>query len=169
MEQRITPDNITDLKDNEVFVFGSNESGFHGAGAALMAKMKWGARERQGFGMVGQTFAIPTKDWDIEVLPLPEIWDYVDRFLAFADSRPELNFMVTQIGCGLAGYTPAHIAPMFTDAMSMSNVWLPKEFIDVIRLQVREHGKTEQSSKSKEEATEKGEKELESLRNGEGI
>lgn len=130
---RVTPEDIQNLKGGEVFVFGSNELGLHGSGAARIAR-QWGAGLGQGFGMMAQTFAIPTKDWEIEQLPLEVIKFYVDRFIAFAD-RPmskRWKFYVTKIGCGLAGYTPKDIAPMFEQAMNIKTVYLPQEFIDII-------------------------------------
>lgn len=127
---RYTPNNITHLEDGEIFVFGSNEAGIHGAGAAKLA-LKWGAKMGQGVGLYGQTYAIPTKDHNIKTLDLVSIADYVADFLDFADLHPELTFLVTQIGCGLAGYTPEDIAPLFETYPL--NVILPKEFVDILR------------------------------------
>lgn len=124
----ITPDNITALKPNEVFCYGSNTSGRHGSGAAKTA-LKWGAiYGRDGFA--GQTYGISTKGDNIEILPLVNVKLHVDRFVAFARSRPDLTFLVTQIGCGLARRTPADIAPMFN--LAPANVALPKSFWDVL-------------------------------------
>lgn len=123
---RYTPDNIQVLKKNEIFVFGSNEAGIHGAGAAKKA-MDFGAVYGVGFGLQGQTFAIPTKDYLVKTLSLKEIKAYVDDFLKFAESRKDLTFLVTKIGCGLAGYTFEDIAPMF-EGSNMENVVLPREF-----------------------------------------
>lgn len=127
---RFTPNNISHLEDNEVFVFGSNEAGIHGAGAAKLA-LQWGAKMGQGVGLHGQTYAIPTKDHNIRTLDLVSIADYVADFLDFADLHPESTFLVTQIGCGLAGYTPEDIAPLFETYPL--NVVLPKNFVDIIR------------------------------------
>lgn len=99
-----------------VFVFGSNEAGIHGAGAALFAYNKRGARYGFGYGHSGDSFAIPTKNEDIRTLPLDIINAYVCGFLAYATGKRKLKFMVTRIGCGLAGYTDADIAPMFVGA-----------------------------------------------------
>lgn len=96
-----------------IFVFGSNEAGVHGSGAARDALLKHGAGFGIGFGPCGDSFAIPTKDWNIKTLPTHVIDQYISRFIAYANFRPDLRFMVTQIGCGLAGYTPELIAPMF--------------------------------------------------------
>lgn len=99
-----------------VFVFGSNEAGIHGAGAAAFAYAKRGARYGFGYGHSGDSFAIPTKNEDIRTLPLDIINAYVCGFLAYATGKRKLKFMVTRIGCGLAGYTDADIAPMFVGA-----------------------------------------------------
>jgi hypothetical protein len=123
-----TPDNIVTLKPNEVFVFGSNEAGIHGAGAAKLALNKFGAEWGNGIGLQGQSYAIPTKDFDIRTLSLDLIKHYVDEFLEFAKYNPDFTFFVTQIGCGLAGRTPKEIAPMFKT--HSNNVILPKVFHD---------------------------------------
>ena len=124
---KYTPEIITSLEKNQIFVFGSNESGIHGAGAAAFAQRKFGAVRGQGFGLAGQTFAIPTKDWSIQSLPLENIEFYVQRFIAFAEIESEFEFLVTKIGCGLAGFTIEQIAPMFSGEMP-SNIILPEEF-----------------------------------------
>lgn len=109
-----------------VFVFGSNLAGRHGKGAALWAKQHRGAIYGQGEGYQGHSYAIPTKDERINTLPLFRIRNYAHRFKRFAREHPELTFQLTPIGCGLAGYTPEQIAPMFDDVPS--NVILPEEF-----------------------------------------
>lgn len=96
-----------------IFVFGSNEAGIHGAGAALHARIEHAARIGQGFGYCGYSFAIPTKDHRIRTLKLTIIEAYVERFIDFAIDRNELKFNVTRIGCGLDGYTDNDIAPLF--------------------------------------------------------
>lgn len=98
-----------------IFVFGSNEAGIHGAGAARTAHISHGAKLHQGFGPAGLSFAIPTKDWRIQTLPLDEIEHYVNRFIEYARSQTS-TFQVTAIGCGLAGYRHDHIAPLFRAA-----------------------------------------------------
>lgn len=118
---------ITELQANEVFVFGSNLAGRHGAGAAKQA-LKWGAIYGVGVGHRGKTYAIPTKDENIQTLPLYQIKEYVKEFISYAKDRPEI-FLVTAIGCGLAGYQPKDIAPMFNDVSK--NIVLPKEFTNV--------------------------------------
>lgn len=109
-----------------IFVFGSNEAGRHGAGAALHARRCHGARLGQGVGLQGDSYAIPTKDRRLRTLPLPVIRRYVENFLDFARSHPSLAFQVTRIGCGLAGYSDADIAPMF--AAAPDNCILPEEW-----------------------------------------
>lgn len=99
-----------------VFVFGSNLAGIHGAGAAKYAVEQRGAAWKKGTGHHGNSYAIPTKDQRIETLPLEVIEFYVDKFCDYATEHPELEFQVTQIGCGLAGYKPEQIAPMFAHA-----------------------------------------------------
>lgn len=113
----------------KVFVFGSNESGFHGAGAAAYAVKKYGAQIGIGFGPTGQAFAIPTKSWDILYsLTVEEIKHYVDRFFEYAKIRKDHEFVITQIGCGLAGFSPNVIAPLFKNApmnCSFDTAWKP--------------------------------------------
>lgn len=99
-----------------IFVFGSNEAGLHGAGAARHAHKELGFPMGASYGHYGQCFAIPTKDYTVQTLPLDTIRDYVAGFLAFARGHPKLNFQVTAIGCGLAGYDHSDIAPMFLQA-----------------------------------------------------
>lgn len=100
----------------KVFVFGSNEAGIHGAGAALHAYKKCNAQYGKGYGHYGDSFAIPTKNEDVQTLPLGMIQAYVCGFLAYASGKRKLEFFVTRIGCGLAGYKDEQIAPMFVGA-----------------------------------------------------
>ena len=130
-EKRITPDEITELKDNEIFVFGSNEAGIHGMGASCTAK-KWGAKAGEHYGMFGRTFAIPTKDVDIQTLPLVDINYYVACFMERA-CLPTHIFLVTRIGCGLAGYKDKDIAPMFYAAIPFENIHLPESFWNILQ------------------------------------
>ena len=111
-----------------IFVFGSNLAGRHGKGAARHAALFKGAVYGQGEGLQGESYAIPTKDRNLAPLPLPEIEQHVRTFLAFAEAHPELEFQVTAIGCGLAGYRPEQIAPMFK--LYTCNVYPPAEFLD---------------------------------------
>jgi hypothetical protein len=113
-----------------IFVFGSNLAGRHGKGAALWAHNVCGAIYGQGEGLQGRSYAIPTKDHQLRTLPLPVIEQHVRTFLAFAEAHPELQFRVTAIGCGLAGYKPEQIAPMFR--LTANNVHLPDVFLDVL-------------------------------------
>ena len=112
-----------------IFVFGSNLAGRHGKGAALYAKQHKGARYGQGVGLQGNSYAIPTKDQNIKTLPLETIKIYIDEFIKFAINNPDLTFEVTKIGCGLAGYMPKDIAPMFKGVPG--NVLLPQEFYHI--------------------------------------
>jgi hypothetical protein len=113
-----------------VFVFGSNLAGRHGAGAALYARKYFGARYGQGAGLQGNSYAIPTKDKALGILSLAEIRLYVRQFISFAAHNPDMKFNVTRIGCGLAGYTDADIAPMFNNVPP--NVTLPQSFREVL-------------------------------------
>jgi hypothetical protein len=112
---------ISTLAPNEVFVFGSNASGFHGAGAAATAVEKFGAVWGEGHGLHGQSYAIDTMSG------FETIEAEASTFLAFATEHPELTFLVTPIGCGIAGYTPDQIGPLFRDASA--NVVLPELFL----------------------------------------
>lgn len=103
---------------SNIFVFGSNLAGRHGRGAALCARKEHGAVYGVGRGLTGQSYAIPTKGYKLEVLELHIIELYVKEFIEFAESNPDLDFMVTKIGCGLAGYSEDQISPMFLKAPS---------------------------------------------------
>lgn len=132
--KRVTSQFIFDLKRNEVFVFGSNLSGMHGAGAAAMAKGKFKAVYGQGTGPQGKTYAIPTKGlYAKHSLPIELIRPFVDSFIEYARFTPKRVFLVTEIGCGLAGFKPADIAPLFAKAKSLKNVCLPQSFWDVLK------------------------------------
>jgi hypothetical protein len=135
---RYTPEFIDTLKSGEIFVFGSNEAGIHGAGAARIAHQSFGAKLGLGFGGAGQTFALPTKDWNIEVLPLDIIKFYVDRFVEYVKRAKSHTFLITKVGCGLAGYTVEDIAPLFKGLHLYPNVVLPKEFCDIYEQQDKE-------------------------------
>lgn len=124
---RISSDRITELKENEIFVFGSNLEGRHGGGAALLAYRKWGAVWGQGVGLQGQCYGIPTMHGGPE-----KIKPYVDEFIEFARNHKELKFLVTEIGCGIAGFSPEDIAPLFAEAIDVENIYLPKRFVEVI-------------------------------------
>jgi hypothetical protein len=128
---RLTPNIIKELKENEIFVFGSNLSGIHGKGAAKFA-LKFGAEYGNPVGPQGQTYAIPTKNERIKTLPLLKIEKYVKDFIEFAISNEDKIFLVTEIGCGLAGYNPSDIAPLFSMAVYVNNIHLPKSFWEVL-------------------------------------
>lgn len=113
----------------EIFVFGSNLLGIHGKGAALTAVEKHGAIRGQGIGLQGNSYAIPTKENPRRTLDLISINKFVAEFLSFASYTPEHCYMVTPLGCGLAGWRPEHIAPMFHRVFDLKNVKLPKEFV----------------------------------------
>ena len=119
----ITPDFITRLEPNEIFVFGSNLAGFHGGGAARIAYEQFGAEWGVGVGRTGQCYAIPTMQGGLET-----IRPYVDEFIHYAEQHPELTFFVTRIGCGIAGFTDEQMAPLFAAARDLQNVALPKEW-----------------------------------------
>ena len=124
MKTQFTPDFITELKENEIFVFGSNLEGMHGGGAARLAYEKFGAIWGQGVGLQGQSYGIPTMHGGIE-----DIKPYVNEFIEFAKSHPELTFLVTRIGCGIAGFRDEEIAPLFKECIEIDNVILPRSFV----------------------------------------
>lgn len=118
---------ISALKENEIFVFGSNLGGMHGGGAARAAYNRFGAVWGQGVGLQGQSYAIPTMQGGVETIK-----PYVDEFIEFAQVHPEYKFLVTRIGCGIAGFRDEQIAPLFVDAIDKENIILPKQFVEVI-------------------------------------
>ena len=122
-----TPERISELKENEIFVFGSNLEGEHGGGAARFAFERFGAVWGEGVGLHGQTYAIPTMQGGVETIK-----PYVDDFISFAKEHAELTFFVTRIGCGIAGFRDEEIAPLFIDAIDVGNIILPEEFVHCI-------------------------------------
>ena len=124
---RITPRWIESLKENEIFVFGSNLAGMHGGGAARIACLHFGAVMGKGVGLQGQSYAIPTMQGGVET-----IRPYVNDFLDFAKHHPEMQFLVTPIGCGIAGFEAEDIAPLFEEAKQIENISLPESFWEVI-------------------------------------
>lgn len=118
------------MNNREIFVFGSNEAGRHGKGAALTAYMYYGAIKGQGYGLQGKSFGIPTKDSNLKVLPLNKIKGYVDKFIRFASQNRHMTFRVTPIGTGLAGYSHEDIAPMFYSAPP--NCIMPLQWKDLL-------------------------------------
>ncbi len=120
-KKRTTPEYIDTLAPGEIFVFGSNLKGRHAGGAAYAAYRKFGAVMGQGVGLQGKSYAIPTMQGGVET-----IRPYVDEFIDFARSHPELTFLVTRIGCGIAGFTDDEIAPLFKNAHDAENIVLPE-------------------------------------------
>ena len=118
--RRFTPENITHLAENEIFVFGSNLAGMHGGGAARTALEHFGAVWGTGVGLQGQSYAIPTMHGGTDAIE-------------FAAAHPEYTFLVTRIGCGIAAFSAGDIAPLFAKAIELDNVILPKDFVDVIQ------------------------------------
>lgn len=120
---RIASNHITTLQPNEIFVFGSNLSGMHGGGAARLAYQKFGAIWGQGVGLQGQSYGIPTMQGGVDTIK-----PYVDEFIEFAKTHPQLKFLVTEIGCGIAGFSVEEIAPLFEQAIEVENIYLPERF-----------------------------------------
>lgn len=120
-----TPGRITELKEKEIFVFGSNLAGMHGGGAARIAYSHFGAIWGQGVGLQGRSYAIPTMQGGVETIK-----PYVDAFISFARQHSELTFLVTRIGCGIAGFSDEEIAPLFREALDVENVILPRSFVE---------------------------------------
>ena len=116
---KYTPEFITELAEDEVFVFGSNLAGMHGGGAAATAHRCFGAVWGKGVGLYGQSYAIPTMQGGVETVK-----PYVDKFIEFAKGHSELRFLVTKIGCGIAGFREEQIAPLFAEAIDVKNVTL---------------------------------------------
>lgn len=132
---RISSSKITKLEDDEVFVFGSNTQGAHGGGAARTA-MNWGAIYGQAYGLQGKTFAIPTVDYTKSgKMSVSEIKKYVDKFLNFTLEHKDKKFLVTEIGCGIAGFKIEEMAELFREALKdkYDNVYLPQRFVDYLK------------------------------------
>ena len=127
LDSQYTPDRINTLGKRDIFVFGSNLAGRHGGGAARIALNRFGAIYGQGEGLQGNSYAIPTMQGGVETIK-----PYVDRFIEFAQREKALTFYVTKIGCGIAGFKVADIAPLFADAVGVTNIRLPKDFFDII-------------------------------------
>ncbi len=124
---RISPERINELQADEIFVFGSNLQGCHVGGAALLAYRKFGAVWGQGAGLQGRSYGIPTMQGGVET-----IRPYVDEFIEFAALHPEWKFLVTEIGCGIAGFRAGQIAPLFEKAKEADNIYLPRRFREVL-------------------------------------
>lgn len=125
--RKFTPNKITSLENNEIFVFGSNLKGLHGGGAARIAYKMFGAEWGKGVGMQGNSYGIPTMHGGVDVIK-----PYVDDFIEFALSNKEYTFLVTRIGCGIAGFSANEIAPLFAKAINAENILLPIDFVQVI-------------------------------------
>lgn len=126
---KIAADRIDILEEHEIFVFGSNLAGRHGGGAARAANMKFGAEWGVGVGLTGQSYAIPTMQGGVETIK-----PYVDEFIRFAQENPRLKFLVTRIGCGIAGFKDEEIAPLFDKAMQVPNIYLPETFFKILQI-----------------------------------
>lgn len=125
--RKYTPNKIASLQNNEIFVFGSNLDGLHGGGAARVAYQKFGAQWGKGVGMQGKSYGIPTMHGGVEVIK-----PYVEDFIEFALSHKEYTFLVTRIGCGIAGFSANEIAPLFAKAINAENILLPMDFVQVL-------------------------------------
>lgn len=125
---KYTPENITELGPDEIFVFGSNLAGMHCGGAARVALEKFGAVMGQGVGPQGQSYAIPTMQGGVETIK-----PYVDQFIELAREWDQNTFYVTRIGCGIAGFKDEEIAPLFREALELYNVRLPESFVKIIK------------------------------------
>lgn len=123
----IASDCIDTLEKDEIFVFGSNLAGHHMGGAARVANIKFGAEWGVGVGLTGQSYAIPTMQGGVET-----IRPYVDELIEFANQHQNMKFLVTRIGCGIAGFKDEEIAPLFRKAVSVSNIYLPQKFYDIL-------------------------------------
>ena len=126
-QDRVTPPVVEQLAPNEIFVFGSNLAGLHGGGTARQAFLHFGAQMRQGRGLCGQSYAIPTMQGGPDTIA-----PYVSEFIDFAQENPSQRFLVTPIGCGLAGFSPDEIAPLFRRAIAVPNIFLPESFWQVL-------------------------------------
>lgn len=125
---KYTPENITSLGKDDIFVFGSNLAGNHAGGAARVARRLFGAKMGQGVGLQGQSYAIPTMQGGVDTIK-----PYVDDFIRLAREWDQNTFYVTRIGCGIAGFTDEQIAPLFDEAYDLYNVRLPRSFAEIIR------------------------------------
>ena len=130
---RITEEKITALKENQIFVFGSNKSGHHAHGSAKMA-MSFGAIKGVYNGLQGDSYAIPTKQsLDKDMRSVDDIKPYIESLLLYAEYNPSKTFLVTAIGCGYAGFTKEDIAPLFREAKKIINIHLPESFWEIIK------------------------------------
>lgn len=126
-----TPESITQIADDEIFVFGSNLAGRHGGGAAWTAVKLFGAIKGQGVGLQGKSYAIPTMHGGVDAIK-----PYVEEFISFAKERKALFFYVTKIGCGIAGFNEKEIAPLFAGALGVANICLPESFVKILNTNI---------------------------------
>ncbi len=134
---KYTPENITSLGPDDIFVFGSNLAGIHAGGAARVARERFGAIMGQGVGIQGQSYAIPTMQGGVDTIK-----PYVDDFIELAREWDQNTFYVTRIGCGIAGFTDEEIAPLFDEALDLYNVRLPESFVKIIRARRTAEGRS---------------------------
>lgn len=125
--REFTPEFITELQPNEIFVFGSNIHGYHGGGAAAIAFHKFNAEWGIGEGLTGKCYALPTMEGGVNYVA-----EKVKNFLECARKHPELKFYVTRVGCGIAGFTDYEIGPLFKNGIELGNVILPQEFVEAM-------------------------------------
>lgn len=125
--KRISPEFITELDENEVFVFGSNLDGMHAGGAAKIAHNSFGAVWGEGVGFHGRSYAIPTMHGGLNAIK-----PYVDDFIEFARINSEMIFLVTRVGCGIAGFRDEEMAPLFREAVELENVYLPEIWWEIL-------------------------------------
>lgn len=149
--ERVTPANIQKLKRGEIFVFGSNINGHHAGGAAATAVKKFGAVWGNGVGIQGQSYAIPTMEGGVDYVA-----GYVNEFIEYAKEHPDLFFWVTKIGCGIAGFKPDEMAPLFKEAAQLPNIALPYEFWSILENNAKKEGTTLQTVPGKNSTAKKG-------------
>lgn len=160
-KRSFTPSSISVLKPNEIFVFGSNRSGYHVGGSAKIALKKFGAVYGQSSGLQGQSYGIVTVPSDLDSLRYN-----ISKFIEFARNHPDMTFLVTKVGCGNAGFTPYDIAPLFMNALPLSNVLLPKEFVNVLQYSPRFSGFPVKTWNSKSDFLDKVEAYKKKFQNG---
>ena len=127
VNKKITPEFVTELSRCERFVFGSNLAGQHAGGAARLAFEKFGAEWGNGVGPQGQCYAIPTMQGPIETIK-----PYADDFISYAKLHPLNRFLLTRVGCGIAGFTDEEIAPLFVEALDIPNVSIPEAWLPIM-------------------------------------
>lgn len=131
-KNRVAEQIVTTLKEDEIFVFGSNLMGAHGGGAAFFAQKHFGAKTGVAVGHTGDCYALPTLSKTYEKLELEYIQSQVNDLIKHAFIRPRKTYVVTEIGCGIAGFSPEDIAPMFKNAIGVENIKLPERFWTIL-------------------------------------